>query len=127
MSPQVTCHYSEPCTFRVNASDFVMDSLGRDGAVDATACPVGSSVPCLTTDSVTIEPAYGREQFTTSELKKFPTNGVCEGVGRVSCVFVLKTEDIPTDNQNVFEQTAIGKVRARFLKERGFLRTRGGA
>lgn len=107
---EMTCHYSAPCTFRINATDFAMDAAGRDGATDSTACPGGRQAPCATMDTIVIEPAYGREQFTTSELTEYLTNGPCEGQGRVSCLFSLKTEDVPPDNPNVFEQTAIGKI-----------------
>lgn len=110
VNTEIRCHYSAPCTYRINATDFIMDAAGRDGATDSTACPIGRSAPCATTDTIVIEPAYGREQFTTSELTEFFTNGPCEGRGRVSCLFSLKTEDVPPENPNVFEQTAIGKI-----------------
>jgi hypothetical protein len=107
---EVTCHYSRPCVFRINATDFVMDAAGRDGARDDKACEtLNRRAPCVSNDLIVIEPAFGREMFDTSELKKYMTSEPCEGTGQLSCEFVLKTEDNPAD-ELFFEQTAIGKI-----------------
>lgn len=93
----------------MNATDFVMDAAGRDGAFDSIACPAGGKAPCLSTDTVVIEPAYGREQFTTSELKDYLTNGPCEGKVNIH-LFSCSCNDFPQSSKHLLLISACFRI-----------------